>query len=183
MVFGLPVAEFLLLPFFRRCLQLTILHKVYIALAILVSSLIVTTAIEFSANHHGNDGNSTCSLTDINVGQLSLPDYKWMALPYIMISLSQFLLFVSVSEFLCAQAPYSMKGLLFGLMYGLVGLFTIVGYGIMRLLQWVAEKWLSSIGYGCLSWYLLMALGLLLIILLFIFMVFTCYKNRVRGDG
>ena len=52
----------------------------------------------------------------------------------------------------------------------------------MQPLAIAARSKLSG-GYGCMFWYLLMCLGLLLAILVVFFLVFKCYKKRMRNDS
>ena len=176
---AIPLFEIFFHPFFVRYIRVSILQKVSVGMIILVISLVACTAIEFGANHQRQqEENITCPLDGKVKIQPSLPlDYKWMALLYILNSAGYFLLLTSIGEFLCAQSPYSMKGFLFGVSFGLVGFFAILGYGIMQPLAIAARSKLSG-GYGCMSWYLLMCLGLLLAILAVFFLVFKCYKKR-----
>ena len=39
---------------------------------------------------------------------------------------------ISTFEFICAQSPYSMRGLLFGTGYGSVVVFNILEYGLIH---------------------------------------------------
>ena len=192
MVVVLPLYEFIFHPFLRRCFSVSILRRASLGVALLVLSLGVCTAIEFVANHqhlqhHQQEANLTmCPLasnysSSTDTHKLPL-DYMWMALPYILSSISQFLIATTGPEFVCAQSPYSVRGFLYGLTFGSIGLFTVVLSGLMKGVAVLAEKLLSSSPYGCLSWYLLIALGLLLLVLLLNCTAFKCYKKRMRGS-
>ena len=189
LVFLFPLCEFIFYPIFYRLYQVSILRKVSIGMVFLLSSIVACTAIEFVANHQRlqvtNATNTTCDLfnelEDRDCNDLPL-DYKWMTLPIILNSICQFFIITSISEFLCAQSPYSMRGLLFGLGYGSTGFFALLGYGILRSIAAISRKWLSD-GYGCRAWYLLMSSLLFLILLGIFFSVFKCYKKRNRDDG
>ena len=114
----------------------------------------------------------------------SLPlDYKWMMIPLIMNAFGQFLLMISAFEFLCAQSPYSMKGLLFGFSYGCVGFLAIIGYSLLILVKLIVKKWLSNSHYGCLSWYILIDLVLLLTLFIMFYISLKCYKTRLRDNS
>ena len=185
----LPLNEFIFYPIFYRVFRVSILRKVSIGMVFLVSSFVACTAIEFVANHKRlqvpNATNTTCDLfSELEDGDhINLPfDYKWMTIPYALNSFGQFFIITSTSEFLCAQSPYSMRGLLFGLAYGSTGFFAIFGYGILRFIAAISRKWLSD-GYGCRAWYLLMSSLLFLILLGIFFSVFKCYKKRNRDDS
>lgn len=185
LVIFLPLFEFFLYPFFNQCFKFIILRKASVAMTVITSGLVVCTTIEFVANYanHQSTNQTSCPLNETEVSGIILPvNYKWMALPFSMNSLGQFLLLTSLGEFLCAQSPYSMKGFLFGSTYGFSGFFAIVGYLLLKLLKLISKKWLSN-HYGCLSWYLLIALAFLLTVLFSFFFVFKCYKKRLRDDN
>ena len=65
-------------------------------------------------------------------------DYKWAILynvsvnmaqfPVLTLSVGQLLIVVSSCEFLYAQSLHCMKGLLFGLVVGSLGIFTAIAY-------------------------------------------------------
>ena len=192
MVVVFPLYEFIFHPFLRRCFRVSILRRASLGVALLVLSFGVCTAIEFVANHqhlqhHQQEANLTmCPLasnysSSTDTHKLPL-DYKWMVLPEILKAASQFLIATTGSEFVCAQCPQPVKGLLYGLTFGGVGLFTAVSAGLMKGVSVLVERWLSSSPYGCLSWYLLIALGLLLFNLFLIWSVFKCYKKRTRDS-
>jgi hypothetical protein len=63
----------------------------------------------------------------------STVDSWWMAIPNILNSVSFTLLGVGVYEFICAQTPYSMRGLIFGWAHGNCAIFILVGYGISEV--------------------------------------------------
>ena len=105
----------------------------------------------------------------------------WMAIPYILSSMSLILLGVGALEFFCAQSPYSMRGLIFGCANGSAIVFLLIGYGISepftrRLINW---------GTGTIScgfWYLLL-IGLLMVIHIAILLILVkYYKRRKRED-
>ena len=109
-------------------------------------------------------------------------DYKWMILPNTLRAIAQFMFFTSGGEFLCAQSPYSMKGLLFGFMYGAISFFVIIGYSISKPFQdHVIVRWMSA-GYGCMAWYLVINLSILFITLLVFICVYKCYRTRKRDS-
>ena len=112
----------------------------------------------------------------------SLPlDYKWIMLPECSHAVGVFFLLTAVSQFICAQSPYSMKGLVTGIGYGLFGLSCIVCFIMLLPLTYTAHKWPTN-KYGCGTWYLLSAsIGLLLMLLITCILAWR-YKKRQRGD-
>ena len=182
LVIVIPILELVFYPLFRRHVQLSILKKVSFGLCFLLLSLTVCTGLEFVGNSRLLHDNVTCPLTTSDHSTLPL-DYKWMMLPFIMNALGQFLLIASGFEFLCAQSPYSMKGLLFGMIYGSLGFFTALGYLLLKLVELIVKKWLSSSHYGCMSWYTLITLAVLSLLFAIFLIALRCYKIRSRGNN
>ena len=185
MVVVLPLYHFLLYPLFHRyCCKVYILIKVALGFLAILLSFALCTVIVFVANSRPDSNSDECFLENQTQTWLDLGAYPvkfwWMAIPYMLLSVCQFFLISATAEFLSAQSPYSMKGFLFGSVYGFAGFFTIVGYGITRVLAKISMKWLSKAVYGCMSWYLFMHL----LLLCFLFAVILCaikfYKRRVR---
>ena len=52
-------------------------------------------------------------------------DYKWTLLLESLLAASDLLTLIGGIEFYCAQVPYSIKGLVAGIFYGLFGLFSM----------------------------------------------------------
>ncbi len=99
--------------------------------------------IETSAVFKTHNQNYTClfyasydNLKHNNVVQL---DYKWLLLPKAILGLSLYLSTSSSAEFIIAQTPYSMRGLLIGCIFFLFGasvaLFNILYCYVTSLLK------------------------------------------------
>ena len=184
LVIVIPILELVFYPFFRRYLQLSILKKVSFGLCFFLLSLTVCTGLEFVGNSRLLHDNVTCPLITLTSDHSTLPlDYKWMMLAFITNILGQFLLISSSFEFLCAQSPHSMKGLLIGMSYSSLGFFTTLGYLLLKLVELIVKKWLSSSHYGCLSWYLLIILAVLSLLLVIFLIALKCYKIRSRSNN
>lgn len=186
MVLLLPLYHFLLYPLFDRCCKVYILVKVALGFLATLLSFASCTVIVFVVNSQQDSHSDECLIENQTQVWLDLGAYPvkywWMAIPYMLTSVCEFLLISAVAEFLCAQSPYSMKGFLFGLVYGSVGFFTILGYGIMRVLAKISLKWLSKAVFGCMSWYLFMYLLLLCLLFTVILCAVKFYKRRVRDN-
>ena len=106
-------------------------------------------------------------------------DYKWFMLPESLHIISNYLLLFATIQFICAQIPYTMKGLMSGWIFGAYGCSIIVG-GIL-LLPITAHKWPSS-RYGCETWYLLSMSIVFLLVFIFASILSWRYKKRQRED-
>lgn len=176
---GIPVFEFVLYPRFKRYLQVSVLWRLSISLMFLLSSLIACIIIELIAHLKTPESVLACPFNTSTFSDLPL-DYKWVIFPYTLGTIGEFLILTSLSEFLCAQSPYSMKGLLFGFSFGALGLFSIMGYFLLKPIQILSQRVVPGHRYGCLFWYFLMVLGILIVILSVYLLLFKCYKKRLR---
>ena len=96
-------------------------------------------------------------------------------------SVSLILIGVGSFEFICAQTPYSMRGLIFGCTNGSSIFCLFVGYGISEPFTQHLINWDTGT-ISCGFWYLL-SIGLLMVIhtaILLILMKY--YKRRKRED-
>ncbi len=71
---------------------------------------------------HRDSRNITCWKCAHTEGKLVSLSYRWIALSLLLNSLGQYVLITFCMEFLCAQSPYSMKGVLGGIVYGVGGI-------------------------------------------------------------
>ena len=108
-------------------------------------------------------------------------DYRWIILLEALVAIFDLLALIGCLEFYCAQVPYSMKGLVAGIIYGLLAFFMILSQVVllpftMRSLEW---------GRGTLScgiWYLLTLLIYLVIVMAATVIMMRWYKRRKRED-
>ena len=129
----IPAYEFIFYPMFSHYLAtvhsqtkfiLGVLLHITATVALLVINIVArhnylvysvsnpntTTTIQCVFYHEGSD-----------VWSLSL-DYRWMAVPDFLYSLSITLFGIGATEFIAAQSPYSMRGLIVGSVYGILSL-------------------------------------------------------------
>ena len=181
LVFGLPLFEFVLYPLFKKYIQFFILQKLSIGLVLFLLSIIASAVIELVA-HLKSHKRLKCPLDTHEPNHLPL-DYKWVIIMYSLSSTGQYLLMTSFGEFLCAQSPHSMKGLLFGLSFGAVAFFSIIDYFLLKLIKILSQRIMPDRHYGCLFWYFILVLGILVVALSFFLIMLKCYKKRVQRDG
>ena len=84
-------------------------------------------------------------------------------------------------EFICAQSPYNMRGLLIGVFFSFQSLFSLASL----LLQFVFSSkkiygypFLGRTGQTCAFWYFLIAIGVSVLGLAFYAVVACKYKRR-----
>ena len=185
-VIGIPLYRIILNPLLGRHLQVSIPKKLMIGTLVYFLSVASCAAVELAAQHiETQELNNTepifCPLgTKLKyIQRTSSLDSKWMVFPYLLETISQCIVLICTTEFLCAQSPYSMRGLLFGITYGAVGFFSVFGYALMLPVKILSEAKLSY-RYGCLFWYLVFGLAVMVGSLILVVIVFKCYKKRAR---
>ena len=72
-----------------------------------------------------NSEKSKCLFGDSNGNYVGINVY-WIIIPGALNGFSLYIFFLAGIEFICAQAPFNMKGIIFGLMYTLYGLGTLI---------------------------------------------------------
>ena len=133
---------------------------------------------ESSSNH------SFCALYAYTDSSYAI-DYHYVPIPKLFEGLSKILLFGSTLEFLCAQSPYSMKGILFGMLYASCSVFVVLTYiGFIPFHFEVGNiNWADVPMHGCGFWFFVVYLGVSLI-LTTLFAVMNCtYKKRQRSEA
>ena len=104
-------------------------------------------------------------------------DSKWLIIHWIMQGLGFALVLPTSLEFLLAQSPYTMKGVLAGLQYSFLGLYEVIGNAI-----YYPFKLLTDAKPGCEFFYFLTKVLLLLALLILYCIKARCYKLRQRQD-
>ena len=180
----LPLYEFFFYPLFHRCLEMVKSSWTFIfgillltakITAILVIEIVVRRSYLESTNYNSTIpclGHGTLN-TDVNIW--------WMAIPFILDSLSMFVLTIRGLGFIVSQTPYSMRGLLMGTAYAMIVLSGLVMNGIGIPFTRQLSIWGTGI-ISCGFWYAL----LLLVVGVVSGFVFTAllkwYKKRKRED-
>ena len=109
-------------------------------------------------------------------------DYRLFAIPEIISAVSFVLILIGSIEMMCAQAPYSMKGLFIGLFYGSVVFFLFLNNVIVQIFIWKSYLWKTKSVFNCGFWYLQIKLIVHLITFFSILLAAVYYKKRKRDD-
>ena len=182
-----PVYEFFFYPLLQKrlsCIQ-SYHWKVSVGAIAQIAKIITLMAIDLTARHsYLKHKNATirCIFAKENRTLLSSTlDNYWMVLPHVLHMVSVTTFAIGAFEFICSQTPYSMRGLLFGAMYGSVMLYSVLGYGIMQPFTKQSTAWGTGI-ISCDFWYLLVILLILLLGSTMLLFLMKWYKNRKRED-
>ena len=184
-VVPIPLYEFVFYPLFQR--TLLSYHKLILEVLLRMVRIITLMVFELSACHnylvqHGDNTTLKCVFEEFQDNLSPSFNTKWMTLPDFPLIMSTMFFIFSSFEFMCAQSPYSMRGLLFGTGYGSVVLFNILGYGIMQpFIRLPFTAWGSGI-ISCEFWLLLLILILSIISTVLFCGIIKWYKKRKRED-
>ena len=183
-VIVLPLYEFIFYPLFHRCLEMvkngwTIIFGILLLTAKIAAILVIEIVVRRSYLE-STDYNST--IPCLGHGTLNTNvNIWWMAIPFILDSLSMFVLTIRGLGFIVSQTPYSMRGLVVGTAYAMI----ILSVPVMTGVSIPFTRQLSIWGTGIIScgfWYAL----LLLVVGVATGFVFTAllkwYKKRKRED-
>ena len=182
----IPLYEFIIYPVFRKHFSwVKSHHKVLLGALLHMARVITLMAFALkirhtSLEHNGYNSTVQCIFQEDKV-TLGF-DSKWMILQKILESLSIVALYVGAAEFICAQTPYSMRGLMFGVAYGCGSLFVLIGYGITQPFQGKSTTLWGTRMIGCEFWYSLLNILFLVITGTLFIVLIKLYTRRKRDD-
>ena len=182
----IPSNEIFIYPFFQRCLPSIPSHrKIVIGLILLIIRYIVLIIFVTLSRQHFliNEEFTNNTLLCVFDNDSSVKyDFRFYAIPDVISSISFIMIFVGAIEFLCAQIPYSMKGVIVGLYYCLLLISFSFGQGTIFIFKATSSSWSADALFGCEFWYLQTKLILILISGLTLFLFSILYKKRKRED-
>ena len=179
--------ELLIYPVFNRCYpRIKSLSKVIIGVFLQIARVIVLMVIDIVSRHvylENNGYNATiqCLFYERRGTLSSSFSYHWLALPNFLQSISILFIVIGVTEFISAQVPYYMKGLIIGLLYSLTLFAAASGLPIQILFSHKLSIW----GTGTIScgfWYGLLIVVVELSICAALLLLTRWYKRRKRED-
>ena len=182
----IPFNEIFLHPLFQRCLPSISSHrKILIGLILqIIRYIVLVIFVTLSRRHYLiNDKFTNNTLVCVFDNDSTITyDFRFYAIPEFISSASFIMILVGGIEFLCAQIPYSMKGVIVGLYYCLLVIFFLFGQGTIFIFEATSSSWSDNALFGCEFWYLQIKLILILISGLILFMLSIIYKRRKRED-
>ena len=182
----IPFNEIFFHPLFQRCLPSISSHrKIVIGLFLLIIRYIVLVIfVTLSRQHYliidKFRNNTLVCIFDSD--STTTYDYRFYAIPDVISSASYIMILVGAIEFLCAQIPYSMKGVIVGLFYGSLVIFYVLNKGITKIFIATSSVWSGDTSISCGFWYLLIKIIYVLIAVFTLFLLSINYKKRKRED-
>lgn len=177
------VYQFIIRPLFYNSLQkVSITSKFLIAVSLFLLRIVSLLGIESASYHISRNTNTTevqCFFQDATYYHVN---YYWIIIPEVFSGLSSFILILAGIEFICAQAPFSMKGLTFGIGYGLYGSASLLQMVISVPFLFKTAAWVRA-PLTCGIWYFLMQGVIVLIGLVLVIFMIKMYRRRIRSSA
>lgn len=183
-ILGIPLYEFFIYPLLCRLAPST-LQAMGVGMLMSVASMASFMSIDLSGHYLAE--NATCFLTNnlTSDGHSHLPVSSylpvsgyWLTAPFLLGTLADVFIYTAAFQFIAAQAPYNMRGMLFGVFYCIIGLFALLSGIIDLFIVYYYEYLIPSCGtvyYASMT--LIGVLGFMAFIL-----VATKYERRKRLD-
>ena len=172
-VIAIPVHVLVFFPLFQRKLP-TILSRLHFGIALTVAGL--ASMLLLDTVGHYTAGSNRCIFTDISF--LSIPS-AWLIVPIVLNGLGPQLVYITTLEFIAAQSPHAMKGLLFGVFYAVKGLFLLLGTGTLLIF---VLGYPASAAMSCCTGYYLLTTVIVSTGLVVFSVAVRHYKNRQREE-
>ncbi len=178
-----------LLKQFPSLANIRIFHRALFGLFILLLFEVSLITIEVVSLHLTPKYNNLTCITNVQEGlppgQLLNMDMNWIIIPQTLLGASVFLMLSSMTEFLYAQAPLSMRGFFFGLLILILGISYGIGNLFSQYIPKIAMKYVksSSDARNCNIWYFGIVTFLTILLLCGGFVVKKLYKPRRRDEN
>ena len=179
-----PITEFIFYPLSLKChhfSKIRIIQKVLLGIVLILLCEICFLSLEVIRIVKSQNPNVTCFLHEQHINfvndQVFHFNYKWLLIPQALWGFAVYLLFSNTITFVCAQSPYSMKGLLLSVLY--VTHTSSVGFsiGLVKLLPA-----LTGIDDKCGIWYYSALVCSTIAVFFFQVLVIKCYTLRKREE-
>ena len=169
----IPFFEFLIYPFFRNYIPRT---TVRIGLGMFVVLIGLSSLLTLDAVAH--------SVTEENVCMfytgIPIPRSPWYLIPVIVImTVGELLVILPILEFVCAQAPYSMRGLMIGIVFMVYGVYVALGSALLAVFSGGMKG--KHILPSCGTWYFLTVILIGCVGTVLYIIAAKRYKKRQRG--
>ena len=180
-VFLVPVMEFTWYPLLMKCtrfINFSIRARFPLGIFVILLYELHLLGIELVVTQTSDLHNSTCFYY-VNAETVSL---YWLILPKVIYGIALYIILTSCMEFIASQAPYSMRGLLFGigiLIYGLSAALSSLCYLPLKIFR---KYYTQSNGANCELWLNGCILFLTIVLLCVGFIVVKQYTLRRRDE-
>ena len=182
---SVPMYEFVLQPIFYTCIPTVKSHwKMFLGLSLLLLKVLASMSIDLIAQqlYKQSKNNTMQCLFNDSVGiYKDVLDYRYFSLFEVSDTCFTILMVIGITEFLCAQIPYSMKGVFIGILLSIVGVFSAVGVAAFIPFTLDLSIWNKGV-LGCGFWFYLSEAVVIGTGMFLAMGIFKWYKKRRRED-
>ena len=174
----IPLYVFVISPFLYKCVP-TLLVRIGVGILFSLISVVLYTLIE-NIGHAKSEGVSCYYKFGSNDVKSDSPsvisiDYHWLVLPELFHQLAFIFVIISALEFIVAQSPNQMRGLMVGVWYASLTMWQIIGYNLVIPFD-------SFLQHNCLFYYFCTKSAVIGILLLLFMAYSRQYKLRMRDE-
>jgi len=192
MVIFIPIFEVILYPWLWKYVKLGIMKKFILGVILQLLYHLSLLVLEIVCHYLTSMDSSLptnftviCMLelvpnSVLTKNVLSL-DFKWIAVVKVLQGFSIYCFLTACIEFILAQSPYSMKGLLAGVLFFVFGLSNLLFVTLRQLFKLLPD--FGSPLLGCGVWYFLFASILTFIFIISSVAVAKWYSKRTRVEA
>ncbi len=149
------------------------------------ASMLVIDLIGHVTRHNNGEKNTTCLFFQKRDDIDSLHMSWWVQIiPNLLLDIAPTIFRATILEFISAQGPHTMKGVLVGLLYAIRGFYQLISAAFVYPFSVYSWKNIAQVSpiFSCELGYFLVTIGLALVGVI-CFIVSACrYKYRVRGE-
>ena len=174
-------------PVFHNCIpKVSITTKFVITVVLFFVRIVFLLGIESASYYNQLGANVTnvahCTFQNRDHHVMEI-DFHWIIATEILNGLSVFLLIFTGMEFICAQAPFNMKGLVFGITYSLFGLGTLIqtAVSIPFLFKQPVAAWKKA-PLTCEIWFFIIQAVIVLVGIVLMIITIKGYRKRIRSN-
>ena len=151
-VISIPIFIIFIRPHINK-FYLTMLKRIGVGTLLLLLSVtcsFVAITVNYTTAHNTN-GTDTCLLDNINTINNTNTNLTFTSIAFLLqqclYALSAMFLYPALYEFICAQSPHAMKGMLIGLSFAIKGLFQLLGFAVTVFFIVIKKHFLSCAIY------------------------------------
>ena len=177
------ICQIVIHPLFHSCIpRMGITTKFLLSIHLTFAAVLSLLGIEIVSYQHLLEMNGTTSVCDLHDHQDDIGvDFHWIILPDVLLGLSVFMFIALGIEFICAQVPFNMKGLVLGIAYASFGVGVLIHAGISKPFtdnrkhtQWKRAP------LNCGIWYFMIEGVIVMIGFIVVVVIVKTYKRRTR---
>ena len=186
-VFLIVIHEIFIYPIFYRCSpRMESLHKMLAGMIVLIAKVLTLMSYNVISRHNSlqiNGPNVTIScLFEASKGALMTSfDYRWIVIPDFLSTVSIMMFYIGAIEFISAQVPFFMKGLMIGMTYCSFYVSSALWLAASLPFIRIHSIW-GTETLSCGFWYMLLLTIVDVGIFLILAILTRWYKKRRRQD-